>query len=701
MSINDPMKQLSDEIAAQVYRNQGGEFTRLLTFANLVGGSTPSAETSAAAEEPAGTIGIWKLDAEGTSFHRDTGNTGDWAYWAQQQRIEAKGARQRIVFLGESVARGMFYDPGYTPAQVLAEVLGKQAGRQAPEVIDLARTNASMATLRRTARQAEQLHPQQAVIFAGNNWAGNRAYVGREHTYALVASLRDGGIAGLRRQVEQELVGEITALMDDIAGLYAQRGVPVCWVLPEFNLQDWRDPKVQAHWLEGAGVNQAWLALQDQAEECLSVNDYDAARQHAEAMLALDGGDCATTAHLLAACCRGLGMVEEQRQFLEMARDASIIDFNRSYSPRITALIHRTIVEKAAALGHQTVDLQQVFHLATGTLVSGRELFLDYCHLTSHGIRLAMAAVARQLLAGQNGTQPSLEALLEHAPWPTDADEADAHLLAAIHNAHWGQSYDVVLHYCRRAAEKSPAILELMDIIVEIQNERLPTWMNARATELIESVSPQIKRYLFSMEFKCLDRLLVDAFIQCHKDLGVDLAPRVAALRIGAHCVSALGRVDLLDPYYHSTSFSDQQFIEGGVNQHNDYYKGYGPSSAFCFISGGEGDHAVRITLKSADGASDGHAEVLVNQVACHRIALSGEWQTHEITLHAGILKPGVNDISITWPTPRLDGAQELSRIGHAIRRSAGAEVHPVFGHIYAFEARHCAPSQQAVHAIA
>jgi len=699
MSIHDPMKQLSDEIAAQVYRKEGADFARLLTFANLVGRTSPAPkEPATAVEEAPGEIGIWKLDDAAQAFHRDTGASADWAYWAQRQSIPVRGERERVVFMGESVARGMFYDPGYTPAQVLEQVLAGHSGARAPEVIDLARTNASMATLRRTAQQAEQLQPQQAVIFAGNNWAGSRSYVGTAHAYALAASLRDGGIAGLRRQVERELTAEITALIDDIAALYARRQVPVCWVLPEFNLDDWRDPEIHAHWLGGEGANQTWLTRLAQAEERLAAGDFDAARQHAEAMLALDGGDCARTAHLLAECCRGLGMMEAQRQFLEMARDASIIDFNRSYSPRITALIRRTILEQARAHGHDVIDLQDVLGAATGTTIAGRELFLDYCHMTSKAIRLAMAAVARQLIERAQGGQVGIAELLAHAPWPSDGDEADAHLLAAIHNAHWGQAYEVVLHYCRRAAEKSPDILELMDIIVEIQNERLPTWMNARATELIENVSPQIKRYLFSMEFKCLDRLLIDAFIQCHADRGRDLAPRVSALRVAAHCVGALGAVDLLDPYYHSTSFSNQQFIEGGVNQHNDFFKGYAPVSDFCFISGEGGEHRVRITLKSADGSSDGHAELLLNGVACHRLALSGQWQTHQVVVPADLVKHGLNDISIAWPTPRLDGTDELSRIGHAIRRSAGTEIHPVFGHIYAFEARARAAAQRAGH---
>ncbi|SDW74010.1 hypothetical protein [Lysobacter enzymogenes] len=684
MSNNHALKQLSDEIAAQVHRGQSGDFAQLLSFAKLMG-NAPAAP-AAAADAP-GRIGIWKLDADAGVFSRDVAATSDWAYWAQVQNIPAKSERQRILLLGESVARGMFYDPGYTPAQVLEQLMSGHLGGEAPQVIDLARTNATMATLRRIAEQAEQLAPDMVAIFAGNNWAGNRSYLGEGHAYALLAGLREGGINGLRRKLETILAAEIGKLVDAIAELYARRGVPVCWVLPEFNLGDWRDPKVYVHWLQTPEANERWLALLAQAEAALAQGEFAQARIAAEAMLALDHGDCATTAYVLAACHEGLGQDGERRRYLEMAKDASIVDFTRSYSPRITAAIRRQLLEKAAEKGHRVVDLQQVFPAATGEAIAGKEMFLDYCHLTSQGIRMSMAALGEELLQQGLAKPASLEALLPHAPWPSDADEADAHLLAAIHNAHWGQVYDVVLHYCRRAADKSASVLELMGIIVEIQNERLPVWMNARATELLETVSPQIKRYLFSMEFKCLDRLLLDAFAQCCAEHGIDLASRVSELRLRAHSLGTLGRVDLLDPYYHSTSFSNQQFIDGGVNQRNDFFKGYEPVSEFCFVSDASDAATLRITLKSADGADGAQAQLRINGETWGELALSGQWRTHEIEVPLARVKPGVNRVDLVWPTPSLDGSAQIDQIGRDIRQNAMSEIYPIYGHIYAMEA--------------
>lgn len=682
MLSNDAMKRLSDEIAAQVHKEQKGNFAQLLSFARLVDGGAPP--MSRAEEVPAeGRIGVWQREDGAGHFVRDLAATADWAYWAQEHSLPIHCEGTRVLFLGESAARGMFYDPGYTPAGVLQGILAKQQGEQPPVVVDLARTNASMNTLRQTARQAEQLQPDAVVIFAGNNWAGNRSYLGEEHTFVLASSLRDGGVHGLRRELEMILSREVERLVEDVAALYAVRGVPVCWVLPEFNLADWRDPKLHAHWLAEPGANEAWLAHLSRAEAMLTAKDFAGARAAGETMLALDKGDCAATAYLLAECHHGLGQEVERRQYLEMARDASVVDFTRSYSPRMTSLIRKLLHDGAARAGHEVVDLAEVFAEASGTRVPGQDLFLDYCHLTSEGIRLAMAAVGQCLLARQNGASVPVATLRNIAAAPDDGDEADANLLAAIHNAHWGQSREVVLRYCRQAAAKSSSALELMQVIAKIQNERLPVWMNARATELLETVSPQVKRYLFSMEFKCLDRLLLDAFASCCSEHGIDMAASLAESRVAVHAVESLGKVDLLDPYYHSTSFSNQQFIEGGVNQANDFYKAYEPTSSFCFVASGYADRTLRITLKSGDGRRGGQVGVSINGVACGTLAMSDTWITHELRVPGDTLVRGVNEVAIDWPTPSLDGGARLVRAAEDILLGATAEVYPIYGHIY------------------
>src|SRR5438552_567532 len=50
-------------------------------------------------------------------------NSEKWKPFADIDHIPPKGSQKRIVLVGESVARGFFVDPGYTPAFVLETML--------------------------------------------------------------------------------------------------------------------------------------------------------------------------------------------------------------------------------------------------------------------------------------------------------------------------------------------------------------------------------------------------------------------------------------------------------------------------------------------------------------------------------------------------------------------------------------------------
>ena len=67
-------------------------------------------------------IGLWERKTENgkTSFVRGLNTMDTWHFWANVGRIEAKGTKLRVLFIGESVARGYLYDPSFTPAMALA-----------------------------------------------------------------------------------------------------------------------------------------------------------------------------------------------------------------------------------------------------------------------------------------------------------------------------------------------------------------------------------------------------------------------------------------------------------------------------------------------------------------------------------------------------------------------------------------------------
>ena len=86
-------------------------------------------------------IGIWVRSKNDTAYRRLEVHRSEWRLWADNEEIPARSRGRRIVFLGESAARGYFYDPDFAPAVVLQALLRSVPGTRDIDVVDLARSN--------------------------------------------------------------------------------------------------------------------------------------------------------------------------------------------------------------------------------------------------------------------------------------------------------------------------------------------------------------------------------------------------------------------------------------------------------------------------------------------------------------------------------------------------------------------------------
>ena len=101
-------------------------------------------------------ISIWEPKTEGgeTVWVRpEPGPFGD--HYATRRELRPKRAELplRVAFFGESVAAGYLYAPHLTPAGVLEAQLRAAGGGANFEVIDLARTNETLAGLLATVKR--------------------------------------------------------------------------------------------------------------------------------------------------------------------------------------------------------------------------------------------------------------------------------------------------------------------------------------------------------------------------------------------------------------------------------------------------------------------------------------------------------------------------------------------------------------------
>src|SRR5262245_35905316 len=131
----DQNKSLSARIAARV-----SAASRLVILPQCFEGllqEDPSTHRHVIAEDAVdANVEIWvpQPEPDGMAYVRRAKDTQS-SLWADVERIEPKGRRKRIVLLGESVARGYFYDPEFNPAMALRSILANAAGIDAIEIV--------------------------------------------------------------------------------------------------------------------------------------------------------------------------------------------------------------------------------------------------------------------------------------------------------------------------------------------------------------------------------------------------------------------------------------------------------------------------------------------------------------------------------------------------------------------------------------
>src|SRR6266480_428330 len=111
-------------------------------------------------------IGIWE-HALGANDQRVTrkdwlGRGYPWTryLWADVDTISLKKrANNRLVLVGESVARGFLFEPSVTPAALLTDCLHQAAGESEFEVVDLACIGLTARKLLELVRSAAPLSP--------------------------------------------------------------------------------------------------------------------------------------------------------------------------------------------------------------------------------------------------------------------------------------------------------------------------------------------------------------------------------------------------------------------------------------------------------------------------------------------------------------------------------------------------------------
>lgn len=664
------LKPLANRLAEAATSPDGAYLMQLLQQTGLLGvrEETPPTQKS-------GRIGIWDPKSKGgrVSYVRSLDKIADWPRWANIARIEPKHKRWRILYFGESVARGYLYEPFYTPAMVLQSLLESVLGKDSVEVIDLARTD--MATeIKDLAVSAAPLEPDGIVIFAGNNWRAEDL-LSENRRPELDTILRSQGIAQLKQFAEQSVRSRARAVVEQVRDFYSERKVPVVWAIPEFNLGDWVDWRTNAPFLHGS-ANSEWLTCCQQAEDALRREDFATAERLAQRMLALDERSTTHTLAILARCRLHAGDVNGARTYLEEATDARMWDSSQLLSPRCLGVTREEIKAHGQSGTSAVADLRELYREHTGNGLPDRRLFLDYCHLTVEGIRVSMAAVAARLAIPLSGRVIGWRELLAAAPAPNAAVEAEGSLLAAVHNAHWFQPQPLIEYFCSHALQVSPHTADIMMRFIELQTTPTPALFSQPAERLSELGGQAVEYLLGRNNIQQLDVVLLSSMASALEKAG---RPAHAALQqhwIANHDAGER-TTDLLDFYYLSSSDQPQELfwakhdalrtspapapesmLQGWATPH--YYRAYWVESIFVFVVRGDRCVQLDLTCRIPDVEEPETIQVFVNDTFIADLKGERAWRKHTVQTRSEALRKGLNYLRVHWPMRNDDPRAKL-----------------------------------------
>lgn len=678
-------RQLKDKAGrlAQLFESEEGErILRLLTQLSDENGAGPGTDDTT---EPANAsqkirVGTWEAsdDPNGRSFVRV--ETGDPPHlWANVQRIPPKGTRRRVVFVGESVARGLLYDPQFNPALALQQMMNAACGPTEIEVVDLARTDLSHQRLQNLLTPVLHLEPDALVVFSGNNWHPLAKPTNTEFL-ELAAALREtGSWLGIKQTVESYSIEKAKQTLRSLGEIVTERRIPVVFVLPEFNLADWRT-ECDCPPLLDAADTAAWLSARCEAEELLKGSQWEKAEALGRRLLELDHGTTAAGSNILAEISRRRGDHQAAGTFLKMGVDASAC-WPFHISPRCFSVVQQTIREGAAAHGVHVVDLPREFTRLQGGQPAGRELFLDYCHLSLKGITVSMALTAETLLPLLDYPNKSAEELAQVDMKVGAKLNAEAHFLAAVHNANWGQGIDIVRYHVRKALEWDRGVARMMQLFLDFHIRRVPTSLCRSFDQFCELKSIAAINLLHNHHAnqQFLNTTLINALAEGLEEFGVPTRDALESLLVKEHAAGERA-VNLAHKLYSTGSFARPV-----VDHRPEFYKATARKTTFPLVCKKPQTLNFALTVKTPAAAPEQTISLSLNNTPLVDIPATDCWITATFTAPANMLRPGLNEVEIRWPMAEWSHDQQREYVAECFDAGQPVEVTPIFGFIHAF----------------
>ena len=294
-------------------------------------------------------------------------------------------------------------------------------------------------------------------------------------------------------------------------------------------------------------------------------------------------------------------------------------------------------------------------------------------------------------------------------PDPAVTPEADAAAKfgAAIHNAHRlltvGPKAEVIEYWCEEALKASPRVEEAMLDFVSARAAELPAVLTAAQQR--NYASPCRLTFQAGWQYDYLDADVIQAIEAVLSGSGSASCEQIRSILLERQSLPKEGR-DLVDPPFLLAEPLERFYPE--VLKFDDLteratHRSPWPASRFLLICDGEEEVELTITarLPLAGGPEEGSAGqgrvlgqvlgqvlVTVNNETSGSISLGVTWSRQVVRLDRGLLKKGINTITLHWPQPTAPGDEALERVIQQLELGWEADLHPVFGEIYSLVAK-------------
>lgn len=619
-----------------------------------------------------GCVGIWLYDEASEKFILNQEVSEEWRFWNNQYAIEKyTKADKRIVFLGESSARGYFYDPEYTPSIELKHLLEKYA-QEEYEVVDLAKTDLTHERLIELIEAVVQLKPDEVILYSGNNWNASALWNDDdiETKLTILSTLKYEGLKGLERLVETYLSKQVQQFYEAIKDQLISAGIDVTIIVPDYNVFDWKNEDTSVVSIADAGEFFQNKQLK-QLKKWNAEKNYDEIIKLGE-QFTLENVYHIEGLNYIAKAYLTTGNVKLAEKVLRRINDISHL-FPQVYTPRIHSIVQGEMATNS--LGIKVIQLTELIE-RNNHIIADKTVFLDYCHLSRIGIQVLTTEICRYILKQE---EESIESYYE----VSEQVESEAEFLAAIHNAHWGQSEQAIQRHLQRSIEINSDYSErTFKEFIDFQHRKLPYWMSSLSEPYLKNLSRQKQRYLTMHNGLSLNIPLLRVMNDLLKNGAQDS-------QMGNNPFLGFQRRRLLNHEYYLTSIDrkEAKYDFSGLPdkmKRYGYYRSFQRSSFFYFNLEEVTEVLFQLVSRNRMINMGTEFSILLNGNLVCQGDSTVQWKNFSFEVSEKHTNKGLNMLEIVWPdNNQIDVEKELQSIEESIRKNRMPDLHYCFGEIH------------------